>query len=80
MYFDLTIAEAAAALRRRDFTARELVGAHLGAVEDLNPRLNAFITVTADQARAQADVADLALSRGDAGPLAGIPIAMKDLF
>jgi aspartyl-tRNA(Asn)/glutamyl-tRNA(Gln) amidotransferase subunit A len=80
MLCGLTIAEAAAALRRRDFTARELTDAHLAAVGALNPRLNAFITVDEDGARAGADAADLALARGDAGPLAGIPIAMKDLF
>ena len=80
MFFDLSIAQAAAALRAREFSARELVGAHLHAVAALNPRLNAFITVTEDRARAQADAADAALARGEAGPLAGIPIAMKDLF
>ncbi len=80
MFFDLSIAQAAAGLRRRAFSARELVGAHLDAVTALNPRLNAFITVTEDRARAQADAADAALARGEAGPLAGIPIAMKDLF
>jgi aspartyl-tRNA(Asn)/glutamyl-tRNA(Gln) amidotransferase subunit A len=80
MLLDMSIAAAAAGLRRRDFTARELTEAHLAAVAALNPRLNAFITVTEDGARAQADAADAALARGEAGPLAGIPIAMKDLF
>jgi aspartyl-tRNA(Asn)/glutamyl-tRNA(Gln) amidotransferase subunit A len=77
---DLTITEAAAALRRRDFSARDLTEAHLAAIAELNPRLNAFITVTEDAALAQADAADRALAAGAAGPLAGIPIAMKDLF
>ncbi len=76
----LTIADAARGLRRRDFTARELTRAHLDAVEALNPRLNAFITVTTDQAEAQADAADQALAAGQGGPLAGIPLAIKDLF
>jgi aspartyl-tRNA(Asn)/glutamyl-tRNA(Gln) amidotransferase subunit A len=80
MLTDLTIATAAAGLRRRDFSARELTDAHLAAVAALNPRLNAFITVTEEGARAQADIADRALATGVAGPLAGIPIAMKDLF
>jgi aspartyl-tRNA(Asn)/glutamyl-tRNA(Gln) amidotransferase subunit A len=80
MLLDLTIAEAAAALRRRDVSARDLTEAHLAAIAELNPRLNAFITVTEDAALAQADAADHALRAGDAGPLAGIPIAMKDLF
>jgi aspartyl-tRNA(Asn)/glutamyl-tRNA(Gln) amidotransferase subunit A len=80
MFCDLTLAAAAEGLRRRDFTARELTEAHLEAVDALNPRLNAFITVDPDGARRQADDADAALARGDAGKLAGIPIAMKDLF
>jgi len=80
MLLDLTIVEAAAALRRREFSARELVGAHVDAVAALNPRLNAFITVTPELALAQADAADKALAAGDAGPLAGIPLAIKDLF
>ncbi len=75
-----TIADAAIALRRRAFSAAELTQAHLDAVERLNPRLNAFITVTADQALAQAAAADCALAAGDAAPLAGIPLAIKDLF
>jgi aspartyl-tRNA(Asn)/glutamyl-tRNA(Gln) amidotransferase subunit A len=76
----LTIAAAHDGLRRRDFSARELVAAHVEAVEALNPRLNAFITVTSEQALAAADAADAALAAGTAGVLAGIPIAVKDLF
>ena len=77
---DLTIAEAAAALRRRDVSARELTQAHVDAAAALNPRLNAFITLTPELALQQADAADAALAAGQAGPLAGIPLAIKDLF
>jgi aspartyl-tRNA(Asn)/glutamyl-tRNA(Gln) amidotransferase subunit A len=80
MLTDLTIASAARGLRAREFSARELVAAHVDAVAALNPRLNAFITPTPDQALAAADVADAALAAGTAGALAGIPLAIKDLF
>ncbi len=78
--FDLTLAEARDALRARKFSAREFTTAYLGAVEALNPTLNAYITTTPDVALAHADAADVALAKGEAGPLAGIPLAIKDLF
>ena len=66
MLTDLTIAEAAAALRRHDFSAQELTQAHLDATATLNPRLNAFITVTPERALQQAEAADAALASGGA--------------
>ena len=78
--FDFTLAGARAALRARQVSARELTTAHLGAIEALNTRLNAFITVTPDLALRQAAAADAALARGEAGNLTGIPLAIKDLF
>ena len=80
MLTGLTIAEARAGLARRDFTARALTEAHLHAIEALNPRLNAYLSVTADRALAQADAADAALARGNARALTGVPLAIKDLF
>jgi aspartyl-tRNA(Asn)/glutamyl-tRNA(Gln) amidotransferase subunit A len=77
---DLTIAGARAALDRRELSAEELTRAHLDAVEALNPRLNAFITVTAEQALERARGSDARIARGEAGPLEGIPLAIKDLF
>jgi aspartyl-tRNA(Asn)/glutamyl-tRNA(Gln) amidotransferase subunit A len=67
-------------LREKKFSARELTEAHLAAIEALNPRLNAYVTVTAERALAQADAADAALSAGKFAPLTGIPLAIKDLF
>ena len=77
---DLTIAAARDGLRAGQFTARELTEAHLAAIAALNPRLNAYITVTGERALAQADAADAALARGEFAPLTGIPLAIKDLF
>ena len=76
----LTLADARDALRRRDVSATELTRAHLDAIEAHNPALNAIITPTPEQALQQAAEADAALAKGDAPPLAGLPIANKDLF
>ncbi len=75
-----TIADLAAGLRRREFSSQELTRHYLDRIERLDPQLNAFITVNADRALAAAAQADAALSRGDAGPLTGIPLAHKDIF
>jgi aspartyl-tRNA(Asn)/glutamyl-tRNA(Gln) amidotransferase subunit A len=81
MLANLTIAEAARGVAKGDFSATELVGAHLDAIAALEPRLNAFITVTDDAARARAGEIDAARARGEApGALAGVPVAVKDLF
>ncbi len=77
---DLTLAEARAKLRAREVTSAELTGAFLEAIGRLNKRLNAYITVTAEQAMEQARAADAALAKGQHGPLTGIPLAIKDLF
>ncbi|MGI4793655.1 MAG: Asp-tRNA(Asn)/Glu-tRNA(Gln) amidotransferase subunit GatA [Janthinobacterium lividum] len=80
MLTDLSLSSALDGLDRRDFTSKELTEAHLTAIEQLNPKLNAYITVTADQALDTARAADDLRKRGDAGPLAGAPLAIKDLF
>jgi aspartyl-tRNA(Asn)/glutamyl-tRNA(Gln) amidotransferase subunit A len=75
----LTLAGMRAALRARRLSARELVQAHLAAMEQ-HRALNAFITETPGAALAEADAADARLAKGNGGPLAGIPLAIKDLF
>ena len=79
MLTDLTIAGMTAGLAAREFSAVELVEAHLQAM-DTARGLNAFIVETPEIARAQAATADAALAAGTAGPLAGIPLGIKDLF
>jgi len=76
---DLTIAGALAGLKKKDFTAIELVDAHIKAAEDAR-HLNCFITETFDAARAQAKESHDRYTKGTSLPLDGIPVAMKDLF
>jgi aspartyl-tRNA(Asn)/glutamyl-tRNA(Gln) amidotransferase subunit A len=80
MLTDLTIAEARDGLRAKSFSAVELTMAHLHAIEALNPRLNAYVTVNHAQAVDQARAADTALAAGQQRALTGIPLAIKDLF
>jgi aspartyl-tRNA(Asn)/glutamyl-tRNA(Gln) amidotransferase subunit A len=77
----LTIAEAAAGLRRKQFSAVELTDACLERIEAYDAKLHSFITLTADLALEQARHAEKELRGGDdRGPLHGIPIALKDLY
>jgi len=76
----LSVAEAGRLLRRRETTSEALTEACLARVAELEPKLNAFITLTADRALASAKQADGELARGhDRGPLHGIPVGIKDL-
>ena len=75
----LTIAEARTRLKRKEFTSLELTDAHLSAIEAAR-LLNAFVMETPDQARSMAREADARIAKGDGGPLAGIPLGIKDLF
>jgi aspartyl-tRNA(Asn)/glutamyl-tRNA(Gln) amidotransferase subunit A len=77
----LTIARAAKALRARELSPLELTESYLRRIERLNPRVNAYVTVTAERARADARRATEDFAAGRIrGPLHGIPIALKDLF
>ncbi len=77
----MTILEAGQTLRSRRISCLELTDHCLDHIAKLNPRLNAFITVTEESARAQARALDRELANGqDRGPLHGIPIAHKDLI
>ena len=77
----MNIQQAGAALRARQVSSRELTVECLRQIEAKNGRLNAFLTVTAERALADAEAADTELAAGiDRGPLHGIPIALKDVF
>jgi aspartyl-tRNA(Asn)/glutamyl-tRNA(Gln) amidotransferase subunit A len=76
-----TIVQIAALLRRKEVSPLELTRACLDRIERRNPALNAFITVMAESALAEARAAEVEISRGEwRGPLLGIPIALKDLI
>jgi aspartyl-tRNA(Asn)/glutamyl-tRNA(Gln) amidotransferase subunit A len=75
----LTLAEARDGLRRKAISAREVTKAHLAAMERAR-LLNAYVLETPNHALAMAQAADARMAAGDARPLDGIPIAVKDMF
>jgi aspartyl-tRNA(Asn)/glutamyl-tRNA(Gln) amidotransferase subunit A len=75
-----SLTQLAAGLRARKFSSVELVRAYLERIEASQPKLNAFISVTAERALEEAADADRHLATGGGGALAGVPIAHKDLF
>lgn len=76
----VTVEALAAMVRDRALTAGAVTEHALGRIEVLNPQLNAFVALDADDARRQAAAVDERLDAGeDVGPLAGIPIGVKDL-
>ena len=76
----LSVAEMSAALSRREVSAKELAQHFLDRISASNPALNAYVTITAERALADARAADEAIAAGTAGPLTGIPVAQKDIF
>jgi amidase len=69
----------ARAVRIKEVSSQEVVEAYLQRIEEVNPKLNAVVQLTAESARAQAREADAALKRGHIkGPLHGVPITIKD--
>jgi aspartyl-tRNA(Asn)/glutamyl-tRNA(Gln) amidotransferase subunit A len=77
----LTLEQAAGEIRRKAVSPLDLTRMALARIERLNPKLNAFITVTADEALDQAREAEREIRAGRyRGPLHGIPVALKDLY
>jgi amidase len=76
----MTAVELARRLRAKDVSAREILDAHLRQIERVNPKVNAIVTLVADQAREAARRADERIAQGEeVGPLHGLPVAHKDL-
>jgi len=78
--YELTVREAADLLRRREVSARELTRAVLDRIAAVDDRVHAFLLVTEKHALAAADAADARLRAGEATPLTGIPMALKDIL
>jgi len=78
---ELSISEASELLRQKKISPVELTSACLARIDELNPTLNAFITVTHESALAEARAAEAEIHKGDwRGPLHGIPLGLKDLI
>ena len=77
---DLSLSELKQSLNDRTLSSVEIASSFLDRIESLNPTLNAFITITRDEAMKSAKEADAAISKGSATPYTGLPIAHKDLF
>lgn len=75
----LTLTEARDGLKAKTFSATELTQAHVAAVEK-GRALNAYVLETPEHALKQAAASDAKLAKGEAGPLEGLPLGIKDLF
>lgn len=76
----LTITEALNKLDNKELSSVELTKAYLERIKTIDPKLNAYITVSQDEALKQAEEADKKRAAGNTGLLLGIPIALKDLY
>ncbi len=76
----LSIDEARRRLDAREISSLELTEAFLARIEATQGKLNTFISTTPEMARAQAEEADRRIASGDAGPLCGIPVGVKDII
>lgn len=75
-----TASELARCLRAKEISAREVMEAHLAQIDRVNGKVNAIVTLVAEQAMQRAAAADQRLARGTPdGPLHGLPVAHKDL-
>ena len=77
----MTLSEASAALAKKEVSSLELLDLTLQRVDEVNPRLNAFLRTDPEAARARARSLDAERARGEArSPLHGVPMAHKDMF
>ena len=77
---NLTALDMVQSIRGKEISCREVMEAHIEQIEDINPKVNAIVTLDVDKGLKEADAADKAIGRGDdVGLLHGIPVAHKDL-
>ena len=76
----LTIKDAVRLLRLGSVSSADLVTAHVDRIEKLDPRIKAYLRFTPELWERQADEADRKIRAGEAGPLAGVPMAVKDVL
>ena len=77
---ELTLTSARALLRSGEISAVELTQAYLARIANIDPQIQAFLTVTEARALADAERADQMRANGDDRPLLGIPLAIKDVL
>ncbi|MFO1241799.1 MAG: Asp-tRNA(Asn)/Glu-tRNA(Gln) amidotransferase subunit GatA [Rickettsiales bacterium] len=75
-----TVAKARDAIQKKEISSVEITKAYLDAIEKKNGTMNAYITVTPELALEQAKKSDERISKGEARPLEGVPLGIKDLF
>ena len=79
--WELSAADLAGAIARKEASAAQVVDAHLGRIQALDEEVNAFLTLTPELARATAETVDAKVAAGEQlGPLAGVPLALKDIL
>ena len=76
----LGAAELAEKIAAKEVTSEEVTRAHLDRIAEIDGDINAFLHVGAEQALDAARAADKAIAQGSAGPLAGVPVALNDVF
>lgn len=78
--YRLTIHEALEKLKNKEITSRQLTASVLERIENVEDKIDAYITIDREGALRQADLADKAIEAGDIAPLSGIPLSIKDLI
>ena len=77
---ELSLTEAVQGLEAGEFSAEELAQAYLDRIDAVDPRVQAFLTVSRERALEQARTADERRRQGDLAPLLGVPLAIKDVL